>query len=109
MKALKSIMIVGLMTAFCGQSFGNEIKLDAKFNQRQQHAILIIKAFGTAINSKEISEENRIKIEVAYNKFLARFQDISDDKTAMNGSEHDLETYSKRLDTLIADMKQFII
>ena len=109
MQTLKRIFIAVIMTALCGQCYGNEIKSDSKFNQRQQHAILIIKAFGTVINSTEISEENRIKIESAYNKFLARFQDISDDKTAMNGSEHALEMCSKRLDTLIADMKQFII
>jgi len=111
MQTFKKIILVGLIAAFCGQCFANESLMgsDKKFNQRQQHAILIIKAFRTVVNSNEISEENRVKIESAYNKFLARYQDISDDKSAVNGNDLALEVCSKRLDSLIADMKQFII
>lgn len=110
MKTLKKVILIGFVLLSC-QVFGNEFKdsTDSKFNQQQLHAIKIIKTFKAVVSSSEITEENRQKIESAINKFIIRYQDISEDKNAISGNELALEVCSKRLDALIADMKQFII
>ena len=110
MKSLRYIFFLSLLVSMshpCLASATGGTKI-AEFNQQQLHAIKIIKVFRSVANSPELSNENRSKVESAYNNFLARYQDISDDKTTMSGNDRVLENCSKRLDVLIADMKQFI-
>jgi hypothetical protein len=111
MKNLCKIIIIVLFTLLSFSCFASPISGSkaAEYNRQQIHAIKIIKALKTVVNSPELSEENRIKVEKAYNSFLARYQDISDDNITINGNEIAFENCSKRLDNLIADMKQFII
>ena len=87
--------------------------LNKSVEDKQTRAIQLINAVGSYANDRFSNEKDKEDAEYAYNGFIARFQGIREDREALERKEiladnTTLENYSKRLDSLIGDIQNFL-
>ena len=80
---------------------------------KQQKASSLIALLGDSLNTRYSDEAQKEEAQYAHSGFIARLQGIREDQEAMARKEIQpdiatLQNYSKRLDTLISDLKLFL-
>lgn len=80
---------------------------------REVKAIQLINLLGKMNNDRFSSDIEKGESEDAYYAFLARFQNLKEDKAALEQKEisssiRDLKNYSERFDILIRDLQKFL-
>lgn len=86
--------------------------LEQGLNVKQQKAMALISMVANKMNNAS-DENRREEAEYAHVGFAARFQNIREDRAELANKEIKLDyagiqNYSKRLDSLIADLQAFL-
>lgn len=91
------------------------LKLSKEIDDKQSKVIVLINVVGSIANERfsVASEMDKENVESAYNGFIARLQNIREDREALERKEiaadrKMLEDYSLRLNQLMADLHSFL-
>ena len=88
-------------------------ELISKVSSEETQATQLIVLIRQLNNGRFSSDLEKGDAEAAYLAFLARFQSLKEDKSALEQKElssslRDLENYSERFDVLIKDLQKFL-